>query len=242
MTLSKVPSPLVRIRNISRIRKFLSVSSTKALVHAFVTCRLDNCNSLLYGLPKHLVHRLQFAQNCAARLILCGRKHDRVTPLLRELHWLPVEQRIIFKMLFFTFKALNNLCPSYISDLLETYKPTRSLRSSSRNLLVIPRSKLKSYGDRAFSVSAPKLWHDIPETITCSVDLNAFKRNLKTYLFKGYFMNDYVWLLFLFFTSTTIRQSFKISSRSSLRKWRVSSSTPLFSAHAWITMAAKTKQ
>ena len=152
----KVPSPLVRIRNIYRIRKFLSVSSTKALVHAFVTCRLDNCNSLLYGLPKHLVHRLQLAQNCAARLILCGRKHEHVTPLLRELHWLPVEQRIIFKMLFFTFKALNNLCPSYISDLLETYKPTRSLRSSSRNLLVIPRSKLKSYGDRAFSVSAPK--------------------------------------------------------------------------------------
>ena len=139
-----------------KITTVITVSSTKALVHAFVTCRLDNCNYLLYGLPKHLVHRLQLAQNCAARLILCGRKHDHVTPLLRELHWLPVEQRIICKILFFTFKALNNLCPSYISDLLETYKPTRSLRSSSRNLLVIPRSKLKSYGDRAFSVSAPK--------------------------------------------------------------------------------------
>ena len=157
-------------------------NSTKALVHAFVTCRLDNCNSLLYGLPKHLVHRLQLAQNCAARLILCGRKHDHVTPLLKELHWLPVEQRIIFKILLLTFKSLNNLCTSYISDLLEIYKPTRSLRSSSRNLLVIPRSKLKSFGDRAFSVSAPKLWNDIPETIKCSVDLNAFKRNLKTYL------------------------------------------------------------
>ena len=66
-----------------------------------------------------------------------------------------VFRNIIFKILFFTFKALNNLCPSYISDLLETYKPTMSLRSSSRNLLVIPRSKLRSYGDRAFSVSAP---------------------------------------------------------------------------------------
>ena len=165
----------------------MSVSGTKALVHAFVTCRLDNCNSLLYGLPKHLVHRLQLAQNCAARLILCGHKHDHVTPLLKELHWLPVEQRIIFKILFFTFKALNNLCPSYISDLLDIYRPTRSLRSSRKNLLVIPRSKLKSYGDRAFSVSAPKLWNDIPETIKCSVDLNALKCNLKTYLFKRYF-------------------------------------------------------
>ena len=63
--------------------KFLSVDSAKALVRAFVTCRLDNCNSLLYGLPKHLVHRLQLAQNCAL--------HDHVTPLLKELHWLPVE-------------------------------------------------------------------------------------------------------------------------------------------------------
>ena len=131
-----------------------------------------------------MVHRLQLAQNCAARLILCGRKHDHVTPLLKELHWLPVEQRIIFKILLLTFKALNNLCPSYVSDLLETYKPTRSLRSSSKNLLVVPRSQLKSYGDRAFSVCAPKLWNDIPEIIKCSVNLKTFKRNLKTYLFK----------------------------------------------------------
>ena len=73
------------------------------------------------------------------------------------------------------------------SDLLETYKSARSLRSSTRNLLVIPRSQLKSYGNRALSVSAPKLWNDIPEIIKCSVDLNTFKRNLKTYLFKCYF-------------------------------------------------------
>ena len=84
-------SAFFHIRNISRIRKFLSVSSTKALLHAFVTCRSDNYNSLLYGLPKRLVHRLQLAQNCAAWLILCGHKHDHATPLLRELHWLPVE-------------------------------------------------------------------------------------------------------------------------------------------------------
>ena len=179
-------SAFFHIRNISRIRKFLSVDSAKALVHAFVTCRLDNCNSRLYGLAKHLVHRLQLAQNCAAGLILCSREHDHVTPLLKELHWLPVEQRIIFKILFLTFKALNNLCPSYISDLLESYKPTRSLRSLSRNLLAIPHSKLKSYGDHTFSVCAPKLWNDIPEIIKCSVNLYTFKRNLKTYLFKRY--------------------------------------------------------
>ena len=78
-------SAFFHIRNIFRIRKFLSVNSTKAFVHAVVACRLDNCNSLLYGLPNYLVHRLQFAQNCAAGLILCGRKYDHVTSSLKEL-------------------------------------------------------------------------------------------------------------------------------------------------------------
>ena len=122
----------------SRIRKFLSINCTKTLVHALVTCRLGFCNCLLYGLPKYLVHRLQLVQNCAARLILCDRKYDHITPLLTELDWLPVEQRVLLKILLLTIKALNNLCPSYNSDLLEMYRRTRNLRSSERNLLVIP--------------------------------------------------------------------------------------------------------
>ena len=88
-------SAFFHIRNLSRIRKFLSVGTTKMLVHAFVTCRLGNCNSLLYGLPKYLVHRLQLVRNCPARLVLCGRKYEHITPLLKELHWLPVELYII---------------------------------------------------------------------------------------------------------------------------------------------------
>ena len=107
-----------------------------------------------------------------------------------------MEQRILFKILFFIYKALNFLCPSYISYLLDIYKPTRSLRSSSKNL--IPRSKLKSYDDRAFSVSAPKLWNDIPETIKCSVDLNAYKCNLKTYILSVILMNDCLIIIFTF--------------------------------------------
>ena len=97
-----------------------------------------------------------------------------------------MEQRIIFEVLLLTFKALNNLCPSYISDLLEAYKPTMTLRSLSRNLLVTSRFKLKSHGDCSFSASAPKLWNGVRETIKCSAVLTSFKRNVKTYLFKHY--------------------------------------------------------
>ena len=76
-----------------------------------------------------------------ARLILCGSEYDRITPLLRELHWLPVEQGIVFKILLLSFKSLNDLGPSYIYDLLQTYNPSRNLRSST--LLMTPRSRLK---------------------------------------------------------------------------------------------------
>ena len=105
-------------------------------------------------------------------------------------------QRIIFKILLLTVKALNNLCPRYISDLLKTDKPTRALRSSSRNLLVIPRSKFKSYSDRAFSASAPKLWNDIPETLKCRADLLLLSVILELTLFSVISLNSYVYLLF----------------------------------------------
>ena len=84
------------IRNISRMRKYLSLENTKILIHAFVTCRLDNGNALLYGLHKCLIAKLQAVLNCAARLTLCKPKYDHTTPLSIQLHWLPVSQRIIF--------------------------------------------------------------------------------------------------------------------------------------------------
>ena len=106
---------------------------SKCLVHTFVISRLDHCNSLLFGLPKYLFQRLQRVQKCAARLVLCGRKFDPITPLLKELHWLPIEQRIIFKILFLTFKARNNLAPDYVCR-----DGTRIFQSGSWNLHVWP--------------------------------------------------------------------------------------------------------
>ena len=103
-------------------------------------------------------------------------KYDCITPLL---HWLPVEQRIVFKILLLIFKSLNDLSPCYIRDLLQTHMPSRKFQS--------PRSRLKFYGDRAFSVCAPKLWNNLPEHIKCCLNLTSSKRNLKTYLFKRYF-------------------------------------------------------
>ena len=89
-------------------------------------------------LPQYLLDKVQRVQNAAARLVSCTRKYDRITPVLKELHWLPVKQRIIFKILLFTYKAQKALAPQYISDFLVQYKPSRALRSSDKKLLQVP--------------------------------------------------------------------------------------------------------
>jgi hypothetical protein len=99
------------LRNIAKIRIFLTPKSTEILVYAFISSKLDYCNSLLYGVPKFQLQKLQHVQNAAARLITQSCKYDHITSVLINLHWLPVEYRVKFKLLLLTFKALNELAP-----------------------------------------------------------------------------------------------------------------------------------
>ena len=175
------------LRNISRIRVSLSLADTEKLVHAFITSKLDNANSLLYGLPKFLIHRLKYVQNAAARVVTRTRKYDHIKPVLKQLQWLPISQRINYKILLLTYKALNGQAPSYITELLEPYVPTRNLRSSSKNLLKVPPVKLKGYGHRCFSFVAPSLWNSLPNNIRGCGSLSDFKTCIKTYLFNKFY-------------------------------------------------------
>ncbi|KAL3060948.1 hypothetical protein OYC64_009207 [Pagothenia borchgrevinki] len=108
-----------------------------------------------------------------------------ITPVLKELHWLPVSHRIQYKLLVLTYKALHHLPPPYLTDLLILYQPPRSLRSTSAGLLSIPKAKLRSFGDRAFSVAPPKLWNSLPQDLRESESLTLFQSRLKTHLFKS---------------------------------------------------------
>ncbi len=107
-------------------------------IHALITTRLDYCNSLYLGISKSSIACLQLVQNAAAKFLKGQRKFDHVTPILKLLHWLPVHLRIEFKILLYVFKSINNLAPSYLSDQLYPYNPTRNLRSGDQRLLFVP--------------------------------------------------------------------------------------------------------
>ena len=115
------------LRSIWCIRRYLNNDSLLTLVHAFITSKLDYCNSLLNGLPKYLVKRLQGLQNAAARLVSGSKKYEHISPVLHQLDWLPVEKRIILKILL-VHKCLQHNAPTYLCHLIVRYKPTRALR------------------------------------------------------------------------------------------------------------------
>ena len=179
-------SAFFHLNNIRRVRKYLSIESAEKLVHAFITSRLDYCNSLLYGLPHCALTKLQRVQNAAARVLYLAPRYCHITPILYELHWLPVTFRIEFKIIIITHKAIHGTAPNYLSSLVN-FKPNSSysLRSNNKYLLSNPNFRtLPTLGDRAFVAAAPKLWNNLPLDLRCT---SVFKRNLKTHLFKKAF-------------------------------------------------------
>lgn len=179
----------IALRSLSRIKQHLSPKCIETLIHAFISSKIDYCNSLYLGVPHCIIDKLQRVQNAAARLITGGRKHDRITPILYKLHWLPVCQRIKFKVLLTVYKAKHGMCPAYISDLIQDHTPSRALRSSDVALLSVPFTRSSYVKERSFAFAAPKLWNSLPLEIRNCNSMNSFKSNLKTFLFKEHFCN-----------------------------------------------------
>ena len=178
----------LELRRIASIRPYLSQSAAARLVAAMVISRLDYCNSVFIGLPAEQIARLQRVQNNAARLVLKKRRRDHVTPLLKELHWLPVKFRCQYKIATLAYRHFEGSLPPYLSSSLCTYEPSRSLRSSNEKLLKIPKRNLKSFGQRSFSFTAPSVWNSLPATLRNVPTLSQFKSQLKTFLFAQAFL------------------------------------------------------
>ena len=131
----------------------------------------------------HFLDKLQRVQNAAARL-LCGiGKYDHISATLKSLHWLPVKQRIEFKISVLVYKCLNGLAPQYLCKLLHFYAKDRDLHSADdKTLLEMPQSRTK-FGERAFCYYAPKIWNSLPKEMRSSKSIDTFKKKVKTRLF-----------------------------------------------------------
>ena len=177
-------SAYLELRKISSVRHLLSAEATTTLVCAFIFSKLDYCNSLLAGLPKRLIHRLQRIQNNAARLVCKSSKFEHVSPLLHSLHWLPISDRIDYKISSLTHSAICGTGPEYLSELVQIYTLSRPLRSSSdTRLLCIPSVRTKIYGQRSFSYQAPTTWNNLLAPLRHTESVISFKTSLKTHLF-----------------------------------------------------------
>ena len=164
-----------KLRYIAKMNSYLNKSQITVLVQAVILSSIDYCNALYFGCHKTVIHTLQMIQNRACRIIFGLKKRDSVNTKLQGLHWLKVEERICFKILMLTYKAVNGLSPMYLSELVQMNN-----QSNRRSTLHIPTSSCS----RAFQVAAPKLWHELPSEIQNSESLLIFKKRLKTYLFK----------------------------------------------------------
>lgn len=174
-----------QLRQLRTVTRCLTPEATKTTVQAFISCRLDYCNALLYGIADDLLRRLQSVQNAAARLVAGSRRSDHITPVLRRLYWLPVRRRIKFKLALLTHKSLNGSTPRYLSDDRQLVSDVgrRRLRSSDISTCVVPRTHT-GFGDRAFQVAGPRLWNRLPASLRQSdTTVGQFKKLLKTHLF-----------------------------------------------------------
>lgn len=174
-------SSFFHIRALRHLRSFLPCDIRIAIATALVQSRLDYVNSIYFNCSHYNLHRLQRVQNTLARVVNPNQPISVISQL-RSLHWLPIRHRINFKIATLTYKLITVNQPVYLASLIAFHQPARALRSSSQQLLTIPRISTH-FGTRAFSYSSPKVWNSIPFEIRQSSSLNVFKTRLKTFYF-----------------------------------------------------------
>jgi len=188
---AKCRTAVWNIRKICKIRKFLDLSTAKLLASALVLSHLDYANSILCGLPDTAIGQLQRVQNWAAKVVLQRSKYESSMDALQTLHWLPVRQRIDFKILCMVYKCLNSTAPEYLSRLIQVKAFGRHTRSANNSaiILVEPFTRRTTFAQRAFSVYGPRQWNKLPTDIRNIDTYISFKRQLKTFLFCATFTN-----------------------------------------------------
>ena len=153
-----------QLRGIARIRSFLPLSACKTFVHAFITSRLDFGNGALYGFTGTLLRRLEMVLLSTARVVICLRRRDQpsMTAAQQELHWLPVAQRIQYKLLTLMQGAVHANTLRYLADRISPYVLCRNLLSAEQSIIVAPMVNLERLGRQAFARAGPTVWNSLP--------------------------------------------------------------------------------
>lgn len=165
------------IRNVCKMRFIFTKDQLKTIVNSLIVCKLDYCNGMFYGVDERWIDELQRIQNAAGKAVYGLYKHDHVGNTLQKLHWLPVRERIIYKVLLIVFKCLNGMGPQYLTEML-TYG------NYSHNIHLMEPYMNTAMGERAFQKYAPRLWNSMPSSIKECTTLPTFKKYLKTHLFQ----------------------------------------------------------
>ena len=167
-------------------------------------------STLLAGLPKQLLDRLQSVQNAAARLVFAARRDDHITPLLHSLHWLPVAERIAFRLAVLTYRCLHGSAPEYLTSLLQCVSGIHTrqrLRSASSSDLIMPRTIRSTIGERSFQSAAASTWNALSHSVCSSISVLQFRSRLKTELFASSYQQSY-WICLCVCDSTFLFRGF----------------------------------
>jgi len=179
------------LRQIRSIMPSLPSHALNTLVTALVHSRLDYCNVVFACLPACDIQRLQSVLNTAVRLVSGSSRRDHVTSLLRDRHWLPVKQRVEYKLCMMVHRCLYGDAPSYLADLITpsaaaTVRPGLRSAASSSVAVPVPRTT-SSLGDRSFAAAGPRAWNKLPPPLRCVSSPAAFKRQLKKFFIQSRF-------------------------------------------------------
>ena len=187
----KCRTAILNIQKLKHIINVLTPEAAKLIVHGMVKSHLDYANALYYGLPENSIKKLQRVQNMAAKVILGKKKSDSSRDCLMALHWLPVQERIEYKILILVYKCIVGEAPAYLMDMIQERDMCQEGLRSNRDhkSLVVPQTRRQAFASRSFSVVGPMLWNSLPNTIKQSNTLDVFKTKLKTHLFRHVLIN-----------------------------------------------------
>ena len=172
------------LRNLGRVRNLITTDAAAQLIHVLISSPLNFSNCILYNLPNNKIEKFQRIQNQAVRTLTRSPRRNHITPLLRELHWLRINDRIIFKILILTH---NGSAPEYLCELITKHNnvSVRKRRAEDCYLLNVPpisKSCANSFFESSFMYAAPTLWNNLSQD-TRMLDFIRFKSGIKTELY-----------------------------------------------------------